>query len=135
MNCQPRSGCNVYEHRPIECRTFNCVWLVDDRLGPEWKPDSSRLVVTIPPSGNGIEIRCDPGFPHAWRQQPFRNRIGEWAEGAIRDNGSVVILVGDRITLIAPEGEFYLGVFAEDDTIVREYSNGRLVGARLTKAQ
>ena len=133
-HCRPGKGCVIYERRPTECRSFNCAWLLDDRLGPEWKPDRSKMVVTMARDGNGLEIRCDPKFPQAWRREPYRTRIGEWSAGAARDNGSVVILVGDRITLISPEGEFPLGVFGEDDRIVREYSGGRLVNARLTKA-
>jgi hypothetical protein len=133
-HCRPGRGCIVYEKRPRECRTFNCAWLMDERLAPEWKPDRSKLVVTIAHDGNGIEIRCDPKFPQAWRQEPYRTRIREWSEGAERDGGSVVVLVGDRITLITPAGEFYLGVFSEDDVIVRDYSEGRLVGARLAKS-
>ena len=91
------------------------------------------MVLTIARDGNGLEIRCDPKFPHAWRQEPYRARILEWAEGAKRDNGSVVVLVGDRMTLISPEGEFYLGPFSEGATIVREYSGGRLINAHLQK--
>ena len=90
-------------------------------------------MVTIARDGRGIEIRCDPRFPQAWRQEPYRTQIAEWSEGAQRDNGSVLILVGDRLTLISPDREFYLGVVSEDDTIIREYAEGRLVNARLSK--
>ena len=132
-HCQPTTGCSIYGKRPAECRTFNCVWLVDERLGPEWKPDRSKLVVTIARDGNGIEVRCDPKFPNAWRQEPYRTQIAKWSEGAQLDNGSVVVLASDRLTLVSPDGEFYLGPVSEGDTIVREYAEGRLVKARLNK--
>jgi hypothetical protein len=41
--------------------------------------------------------------------------------------------VGDRLTLVSPDREFYLGVVSEGDTIVREYAEGHLVNARLSK--
>jgi hypothetical protein len=132
-HCQPGKGCRIYAARPNECRTFNCAWLVDSRLEPEWKPERSKMVVTIARNRNGIEIRCDPGYPGAWRQEPYYSRVKAWAQGAEHDNGSVVILVGNRLTLVTPDREFYLGEFSEDHTIVREYASGRLVGARLAK--
>ena len=39
-DCSPGKGCNIYETRPAECRSFMCGWLTDPMLGPEWKPDS-----------------------------------------------------------------------------------------------
>src|SRR3954471_10751405 len=70
-HCTPGRGCGIYEQRPEECRTFHCNWLVDARLGPNWKPEKSKFALVTTREGNGIEVRCDPNFPTAWRKEPF----------------------------------------------------------------
>ena len=72
-HCKPGHGCLIYPDRPAECRSFSCLWLVNDLLDQHWKPSKSRLVLTT--SEDGIEVRCDPGFPDAWRKEPFRSEI------------------------------------------------------------
>src|SRR5438477_5505751 len=72
-SCEPGRGCLIHATRPSECRAFNCLWLIDGRIGEHWKPGRSKLVLTT--SQDGIEIRCDPGFPDAWRKEPFRSEI------------------------------------------------------------
>jgi hypothetical protein len=132
-HCIPGVACKIYQSRPGECRAFNCMWLLDARLGPEWKPDRSKLVVTNGRDGTGLEIRCDPGFPQAWRKEPYHSQILEWAEAA-KPHG-VIVCVTNRVTMVAPEGEFPLGEVADDDQIVREFSGDRLVSVRLSKAK
>src|SRR5262245_33293733 len=57
-DCQPGVGCRIYDDRPDECREFLCWWLVEPRLGPEWKPDKSKLVITnAAADGKGLAIR------------------------------------------------------------------------------
>lgn len=133
-HCSPGRGCRIYEDRPAECRTFKCLWLSDESLGPEWKPERSKLVLTTAASGNGIEVRCDPGFPSAWRREPYYSRILEWAQAAVPTNGTVIVCVDKRETLVTPDGEFYLGEGEDDDRIVREMVGGRVTAARLEKA-
>jgi len=127
-HCKPGNGCGIYQDRPDECRTFLCNWLVDERLGAEWKPDRSRLVVTN--TKDMIEVRCDPGYPAAWRKEPYYSQIRAWAQAARQQQGIVLIFVGDSRTLIAPEGEFPLGRIRVED-LVLEFSGDRLTGVRL----
>ncbi len=109
------------------------MWLADTRLGDEWKPDMSKMVVTTSDDGRTIEIRCDPGFPQAWRREPYRSQISRWAEAARHHDGMVIVAVGRRVTLVAVEGEFPLGAMGDDDRIAREVSDHRLVKVRLVK--
>ena len=113
--CAPGVGCKIYESRPVECRTFMCMWLLNNNLGAEWKPDRSKLVVTNGRDGKGLEVRCDPGFPQAWRKEPYHSQILEWADAA-KPHG-VIICVTNRVTLVAREGEFPLGEVTDDDQI------------------
>jgi len=43
--CDIGHGCKIYDTRPGECRTFHCMWLVDERLSDIWKPDRSKQCV------------------------------------------------------------------------------------------
>ena len=131
-HCKPGHGCLIYAHRPVECRAFNCLWLINHLLDQHWKPSKSKLVLTT--SDDGIEIRCDPGYPNAWRREPFRSEIHQWAVSGETDDMTVVVIVGQKMTLVTPDREFDLGIVHEDERIVRELEDGRVVGASVVKA-
>jgi hypothetical protein len=131
-HCKPDRGCQIYGHRPSECRDFNCLWLIDQRFGPHWRPNKSKLVLTV--SEDGIEVRCDPTFPDAWRKEPFRNEIRTLASSGEAHDVTVLVIIGERMILLASDREFDLGVVGPDQRIVREFDGGRLVGAALAKA-
>ena len=71
---------------------LRCLWLVNELLDRHWKPSRSRLVLTT--SEDGIEVRCDPGFPDAWRKEPFRSEIRQWALSGETHDVTVVVIVG-----------------------------------------
>jgi len=131
-HCNKGSGCKIYSERPDECKTFFCLWLVDPHLGPEWKPNLSKMVVTF--EENGLDIHCDTGYPLAWQREPYHQHIQEWAIAARPHSGFVRVCVGNQTSLIELEGEFPLGTLADDDRIVREFEGSRLVGVRVVKA-
>jgi hypothetical protein len=131
-HCNPRRGCLTYATRPAECQTFSCLWLVDNRLDPHWKPSKSRFVLTT--SEDGIEIRCDPGFPDAWRKEPYRSEIREWAVSGEAHDVTVVVMTGQKMILVTPDREFDLGVVQPDERIVREIEGTLVVNATVVKA-
>jgi hypothetical protein len=131
-HCEPGKGCLVYGKRPAECRAFNCLWLRDPRLGEHWKPSVSRLVLTT--SEDGIEIRCDPDQPEAWRREPYRGEIEKLAMSGEEHDVTVLVIVGEDMTLVTPRHQFHLGVVGADERIVRELEGIRLVGAAVVKA-
>lgn len=130
--CEPGHGCRNYQDRPGECRNFRCLWLIDPRFGEHWKPNRSKIVLTT--SADGLEARCDPGFPAAWRNEPFRTELRNLARSGEVHDVSVLVIVGDRMTLVGPEREFDLGVVRADGRIVRELDGTRVVGATVVKA-
>jgi hypothetical protein len=126
-------GCLIYANRPAECRAFSCLWLVDDQLDRHWKPSKSKLVLTT--SEDGIEIRCDPGFPDAWREEPFRSEIRQWAVSGETRNMTVVVVSSQKLILVTPDREFDPGVVGPDERIVRELEGTRVVNAMVVKAE
>jgi len=131
-HCKPRHGCLIYPNRPAECRSFACVWLVNDLLDDHWKPSRSKLVLTT--SDDGLEVRCDPGFPNAWRKEPYHSELREWATSGEALDMTVVVIVGQRMTLVTPEHEFDLGIVGPDERIVRELEGNKVVNATIAKA-
>jgi len=111
-----------------------CGWLTNPRFGPEWKPDRSKIVITVTPDGNGLNFQCDPGFPRAWRKEPYYSHILHMASVAAAHDGIISICVGRSMTIVTPEREFPLGDVSDKDQIIREYSGKRLVGVRIVKA-
>jgi hypothetical protein len=102
-------------------------------LDQHWKPNKSKLVLTT--SEDGIEIRCDPGFPDAWRKEPFRSEIRQWAASGETLDMTVVVMSGQKLTLVMPDRELDLGVVGPDERIVRELEGTRVVKARVVKAE
>jgi hypothetical protein len=131
-HCEPRRGCLVHADRPAECRSFACLWLIDGRLDQRWKPSRSKLVLTT--SEDGIEIRCDPGFPEAWRQEPFRSQIRQWALSGEVHDVTVLVMSGEEMILVTSDREFDLGVVRPDQRIVREIEGTRVVNVNVVKA-
>ena len=131
-HCKPGRGCLIYANRPTECQTFSCLWLVNDRLDQHWKPNRSKLVLTT--SQDGIEVRCDPGFPDAWRKEPFRSEINQWAQSGETEDITVVVIIGQKMILVTPDREFDLGVVGADQRIVRELSGTQVTNAIAVKA-
>jgi hypothetical protein len=132
-HCKPGRGCLIYADRPAECQAFSCLWLVDDQLDRHWKPSKSKLVLTT--SEDGIEIRCDPGFPDAWREEPFRSEIRQWAVSGETRNMTVVVVSSQKLILVTPDREFDPGVVGPDERIVRELEGTRVVNAMVVKAE
>jgi len=131
-HCRPGNGCTIYADRPAECRTFSCLWLVNNFLDERWKPSRSKLVLTT--SEEGIEVRCDPGFPDAWRKEPYLTAIREWAIAGEADEMTVVVIVGQRMILVTSDREFDLGIVGPNEPIVREIEGNTVVNATVVKA-
>lgn len=79
-------GCSIYEKRPLSCRTWSCMWLLDP-VGTKdlSRPDRSHYVIDLVPDtitmtfDNGTKIEvvvmqvwCDPKFPDAHRDPALR---------------------------------------------------------------
>jgi len=131
-HCRPGRGCLIYADRPAECRNFHCLWLINDVLDQRWKPSRSRFVLTT--SEDGIEVRCDPGFPDAWRKEPFRSEIRRWANSGESHDVTVVVIVGQKMILVTSDREFDLGVVQADERIVREIQGTEVVNVTVVKA-
>src|ERR1700686_4090795 len=66
--------------RPRSCREFFCSWLVDPNLGPEWKPEVCRFVLSADATHRAILVTVDPGRPLAWKRDPHYAGLKQFSE-------------------------------------------------------
>ena len=109
---QRHDGCQVYALRPMNCRYWNCRWLVDD-AGETSRPDRAGYVIDVMPdlitvvgedgertNVEVIQIWVDPKRPDAWRDNALfaylERRGSEGKAALIRFNSS------DAVTLLPP---------------------------------
>src|SRR5690348_13326370 len=143
-HCDIGKGCRIYDTRPDQCRQFVCLWLQDPTLPPEWKPETSKLVMSIWPTTGFIYVQVDPGSPLAWRKEPYFSRLRELSERLLRERRHILVFVKHIATLIMPTGPVPIGPMSPDDGFVvretfsggaRQYVAERVPGAQRTQAQ
>lgn len=114
-HCVPGRGCGIHATRPDHCRAFFCLWMTQDFLGPEWKPDKARFVLTMDPASQWLFAQVDPGAPQAWRKEPYFSQFRRWAAAGGRP---VVVFVNRSATVVLADGETALGALAPDERVV-----------------
>lgn len=125
--CAIGKGCTIYDERPPECRTFNCLWLSQDGLGPEWKPERSKFVLVRSADGGALIVQVDVTSPGAWLRAPYHATLRAWARAAIAERRQVVVMVADHVTVIMPDRDVPLGPVAPGDHVMMRsvMANGR----------
>jgi hypothetical protein len=131
-----KRGCGIYETRPPSCRAFKCLWLLDPRMPPEWKPNRSKFVI----AGKGqteLVVYVDPNSPGAWRDEPYISGLRAMAETGQSHGGLVVIIERGNSTVLLADREVPVGVLQEDDRLVSGQvatSNGPRFEVKVMKA-
>ncbi|MFD1704535.1 hypothetical protein ACFSCV_16125 [Methylopila henanensis] len=136
-HCAPGRGCGTYETRPEECRTFHCLWLSRETLGPEWRPDRAKFVIYGSPERDALIVQVDPGAPSAWRRDPYHPTFRAWSRAAAAERQHLVVMVGEQATVILPDRDVPLGPVRPGDRILsrRVVVNGReTIEPRVEKA-
>lgn len=116
-HCAPGSGCRIWENRPKQCRDFHCLWLTQDWLGPEWKPDRAKIVFTTDPTGQFLKFQVDPGSPNAWKREPYYSDIKRWAIEGLKHRRCTIVYHNKSATLVLPDREEQIGVIEAGDRL------------------
>lgn len=139
-HCAVGKGCKIYETRPPECRGFYCGYRQIVYLNDYWFPADCKMLVLWEKTADEGERMCihvDPGYPGAWRAEPFFSEIKQMAVAGVDAGRSVVVIIGQRAVAIFPNEEVDLGHVAPDEvvatfterrhdgTIVRMYAEKR----------
>jgi hypothetical protein len=123
-HCEPGVGCAIHATRPAHCRQFFCLWMTDPNVPAAWKPDRSRIVLSIFPGNGFLYAQVDPGSPQAWRKAPYYDDLRGMAKRLADDNRHVIVFVGDVATLIMPEEAVPLGKMSAQDNFRVEAAFG-----------
>jgi hypothetical protein len=102
-HCTIGEGCQIYDKRPEDCRTFYCGWRLDARIPDEWWPAKSKMVVKF--EIGRIVVFLDRDRKDAWRKEPFNGLIRQWAKSALPYGGEVLVTDGRTALRIHPAGE------------------------------
>src|SRR5512145_425278 len=82
-HCKPGNGCSIYESRPQECVTYECLWLKSQRrtepMVAELRPDRSRVILNALEDDSGVRAHVHPDYPDAWKN----GRMGKLLADAI----------------------------------------------------
>jgi Fe-S-cluster containining protein len=118
VHCVPGSGCAAHTARPPSCRRFFCAWRLDPNLGPEWKPEVCRFVLSADPAHQAVVVTVDPGMPLAWKRAPYYARLKQFSEVSFRQDKKVLVELRGNITVILPDRDVPLGVLVPGEEIV-----------------
>lgn len=123
-HCDVGVGCKIYEERPTECRTFDCGYLMLPHIGDHWKPVNSKMVIALATDANRLTVFVDPDRPNAWRKEPYYSDIKSWARAAAKNQGRVVVSLGNDVIVVTPDGETNLGPVKDDQLIIARRKRG-----------
>jgi hypothetical protein len=125
-------GCGNHANRPHVCRQFYCSWLVDPHLGPEWKPEVSRFVMSANPAYQALTLMVDPGRPLAWKREPYYSVLKKFSEVFFRINNKLLVNLNGHITVVLPDRDVPIGVIVPGEEIVI-WREGSAYGAQLRR--
>ena len=87
-------------------------------MGPEWKPDRARMVLSLDPVTRSMNVQVDPGQPKAWRREPYLGQLRRWAAASLPLKRFVLVHLNTTTTVVLPDREVALGTFAAGDRLV-----------------
>jgi hypothetical protein len=117
QHAMPGRGCAIYETRPRECRTFACTWLLDENLGPEWKPEKCKMVLVSDEAKKRTMVYVDASMPDAWRRPPYHARLTALMRAGLPLGRLVFIDVGGKVSMMLPDRMEDLGLLGPDDEV------------------
>lgn len=123
-HCDVGVGCKIYEERPSECRTFDCGYLMLTHIGDHWRPVNSKMVIALAIDANRLTVFVDPDRPDAWRKEPYYSDIKSWAKVAAKNQGRVIVSLGNEVIVVTPDGETNLGSVKDDQLIIARRKRG-----------
>lgn len=117
-HCRPGQGCGIHETRPAQCRSFHCLWMTQGWLGPEWKPDRSKIVLSVDPATRFLFAQVDPGAPAAWKREPYYGHLKQWARAGAPERRHVIVFLNKSATVVLPDRDVPVGVLGPGERIL-----------------
>jgi hypothetical protein len=102
------AGCTIRDDRPQFCRDFHCTWMLDSRLGPEWKPSVCKFVMNWTENGL-LFVTMEPNSPLAYRKEPYYGVLKSTSRTCLAKGEKIIIFSGASKYVMLPDGEHLLG--------------------------
>lgn len=101
-HCKPGRGCGIWGQHPAQCRAFACMWLSEAWLGPEWYPQTAKMVLTMNPQ-RWLLVEVDSGSPKAWMREPYLGHLRRFAAAGLPLSRPVVVFSAGEAILVLPD--------------------------------
>ena len=101
-----KRGCAVYAARPESCRAFECLWLQSAEMTDDLQPCNSKVMLSVTKDGQRVVAYVDPAYPNAHK----RGAMGKLLDRMVGSGIEVIVVDGDRRTLLTSEPRAYLRV-------------------------
>jgi hypothetical protein len=85
-------GCSIHPDRPATCREFECIWLQNQDLPDEFRPDRIHAFLTSTAEEGGVVVHADPGYPAAHLDEPLAGLLKRLRGRGIK----VIVICGKR---------------------------------------
>ncbi|GJE76361.1 CxxCxxCC domain-containing protein [Methylorubrum suomiense] len=112
------SGCGIHAQRPDHCRAFHCLWMTEEWMGPEWRPDRAKMVLSLDPVTRFMNVQVDPGQANSWKRAPYHDQLRRWAAASLPLQRYVLVHTGAVTTVVLPDRDVPLGSFGPGDRLV-----------------
>lgn len=94
-------GCEIYEQRPRQCRSFTCAWL-QGHFDDDWFPEKAGIVLHF--GLDTLNVQVDIENPERWREEPYFSKLVELSLNGIRVTAArpyaTLIIVGENRYLL-----------------------------------
>ena len=108
QHCDIGKGCKIYSAKPSECSSFYCLWLYDERLPDDWRPDRIKCVLYGHIDGSVI-ADFEPLNRAALRNDKYLSVLRRYAAEIEHAGKFVVAAFGQNIFAVTPRQIFPLG--------------------------
>lgn len=91
-SCTIGSGCQIYAIRPQSCQDFSCLWLQDEEMPEEYRPDRSKVVLSLNSNQSAIVAYLAPEYEASLPA----SAIGRFLRRVADDTMPVILCIGDK---------------------------------------
>lgn len=99
-HCKIGQGCGIYETRPQSCREFQCLWLTEDWVPIDLRPDKSKVVIDDTTDGKYPVLWCDEKYPDAWDKGEMKVLVSV----LLKHVDGVIVACGDKRKWVSNKG-------------------------------
>jgi hypothetical protein len=92
-------GCTIYATRPKSCSAFECMWLQEETMPEDLKPNKSHVVLWVNETGEFLMVSVDPNFPEAYKQGEMANLLKSMLQ--VPEHKIGIIIGSERFPLLS----------------------------------